>query len=142
MLRVKALFGHPDAGGLRSLGGAFKESAAELRRSGGQEVIEFAGNFDFPENKLLLSTYVDDLNLAGPVDHHQKFWDKLTSLVDVELPEPIYRVLGRNHSILSICHGVALLLIAQRRVTQLARCNLPSLCHIWPLTCMTALCKQ
>ena len=73
-----------------------------LQNLGGQEVIEFAGNFDFPENKLLLSTYVDDLNLAGPVDHHQKFWDKLISLVDVELPEPIYRVLGRNHSMVDL----------------------------------------
>ena len=67
-----------------------------LKASGGQEVIEFPGNFYFPESKLLLSTYVDDLTLAGPADQHQKFWEKLTSLVDVEPPEPIYRVLGRN----------------------------------------------
>ena len=73
-----------------------------LHDLGGQEVIEFPGNFYFPESKLLLSTYVDDLTLSGPADQHQKFSEKLTSLVDVEPPEPIYRVLGRNHSIVDL----------------------------------------
>lgn len=45
----------------------------------------------------MLSTYVDDLTLSGPIEAHQPFWNKLTSLVDVEPPEPIYRILGRNH---------------------------------------------
>ncbi len=45
---------------------------------------------------------MDDLTLAGPEDQRKKFWDKLTSLVDVEPPEPIYRVLGRNHSIVDL----------------------------------------
>ena len=51
----------------------------------------------FPDTKLLLSTYVDDLTLAGPADQHDAFWNKLTSVVDIEPPEPIYRILGRNH---------------------------------------------
>ena len=46
---------------------------------------------------LLLSTYVDDLTLSGPSDQHDEFWKKLTAQVDVEPPEPIYRILGRNH---------------------------------------------
>ena len=45
----------------------------------------------------LLSTYVDDLTLSGPAEAHQAFWEQLTALIDVEPPEPIYRVLGRNH---------------------------------------------
>ena len=44
-----------------------------------------------------MSTYVDDLTLAGPADEHDAFWSKLTSVVDIEPPEPIYRILGRNH---------------------------------------------
>ena len=99
VLLVKALYGHPDAGGLWEA-----HLKRVLHNLGGQEIIEFPGNFYFPEPKLLLSTYVDDLTLAGPTDQHQKFWEKLTSLVDVEPPEPIYRVLGRNHSIVDLAY--------------------------------------
>ena len=94
---IKALYGHPDAGGLWEA-----HLKKVLHNLGGSEVIEFPGNFYFPDTKLLLSTYVDDLTLAGPVDQHQPFWEKLTALVDVEPPEPIYRVLGRNHSIVDL----------------------------------------
>ena len=45
----------------------------------------------------MLSSYVDDLTLAGPGAAHAPFWQKLCSLVNVERPEPIYRILGRNH---------------------------------------------
>ena len=31
---------------------------------------EYPGNFFFPNTKLLLSTYVDDLTLAGPTEEH------------------------------------------------------------------------
>ena len=97
VLLIKALYGHPDAGGLWEA-----HLKRVLRNLGGAEVIEFPGNFYFSESKLLLSTYVDDLTLAGPVARHQPFWEKLTSLVDVEPPEPFYRVLGRNHSIVDL----------------------------------------
>ena len=45
----------------------------------------------------MLSTYVDDLTLSGPADAHEAFWEKLTKLINVEPPKPIFRVLGRNH---------------------------------------------
>ena len=61
------------------------------------EVQEYPGNFWFHEDGLPLSTYVDDLTLAGPRAAHAPFWDKLCALVNVEPPEPIYRILGRNH---------------------------------------------
>ena len=82
MLLVKALYGHPDVGGLWEA-----NLKRVLRNVGGQE--EFPANFYCPETKWLLSTYVDDLTLAGPSDQRQKFWEKLTSLVDVEPPQPI-----------------------------------------------------
>ena len=44
----------------------------------------------------MLSTYVDDLTLSGPADAHEACWAKLTTIIDVEPPEPIFRVLGRN----------------------------------------------
>ena len=92
VLLIKALYGHPDAGGLWE-----QHLKVIIKNLGGQEVTEYPGNFFFPDTKLLLSTYVDDLTLAGPADQHDAFWNKLTSVVDIEPPEPIYRILGRNH---------------------------------------------
>ena len=60
-------------------------------------VAEYPGNFWFPNSKLLLSSYVDDLTLAGPSDAHDPFWKKFTSHVDIEPAEKVYRILGRNH---------------------------------------------
>ena len=95
VLLVKALYGHPDAGGLWE-----QHLKKIIKNLGGQEIPEYPGNFFFPETKLLLSTYVDDLTLAGPSEAHEPFWTKLTSVVDLEPPEPIYRILGRNHLIM------------------------------------------
>ena len=92
MLLLRALYGHPDAGGLWE-----QHLAHIIRGLGGKEVPEFPGNYWFPQRRLLLSTYVDDLTLSGPEAEHQAFWDELTALVDVEPPEPVFRVLGRNH---------------------------------------------
>ena len=92
VLLVKALYGHPDAGGLWE-----RHLKKIIQTLGGEEVPEYPGNFYFPDTKLLLSTYVDDLTLSGPSDQHDDFWKKLTAQVDVEPPEPIYRILGRNH---------------------------------------------
>ena len=97
VLLVKALYGHPDAGGLCE-----QHLKKIIRNLGGQEVPEYPGNFFFPDTKLLLSTYVDDLTLAGPSDQHDAFWAKLTSVVDIEPPEPIYRILGRNHLVMPL----------------------------------------
>ncbi|CAE7231161.1 unnamed protein product [Symbiodinium sp. CCMP2592] len=92
VLLLRALYGHPEAGGLWE-----KHLKGVLKSMGGQELPEYPGNFWFPETKLLLSTYVDDLTLSGPQEEHQPFWDALCKVVDVEPPEPVYRILGRNH---------------------------------------------
>ena len=38
---------------------------------------------------------------SGPQEEHQPFWDALCKVVDVEPPEPVYRILGRNHCIIN-----------------------------------------
>ncbi|CAE7560940.1 RE1 [Symbiodinium natans] len=96
VLLLRALYGHPEAGGLWE-----KHLKEVLQGLGGYELQEYPGNFWFPETQLLLSTYVDDLTLSGPQEHHQPFWEKLCSLVDVEPPEPVYRILGRNHYVIN-----------------------------------------
>ena len=86
---IRALYGHPDAGGLWEA-----HLKKLLKQLGGEEIPEFPGNFFF--QGLMLSTYVDDLTLKGPADAHEAFWAKLTKMINVEPPEPIFRVLGRN----------------------------------------------
>ena len=71
VLLVKALYGHPDAGGLWE-----QHLEKIIHNLGGQEMPEYPGNFFFPDTKLLLSTYVDDLTLAGPSYLHEAFLDK------------------------------------------------------------------
>ena len=71
-----------------------------VSRSNGEEIPEYAGNFYFSDARLMLSTYVDDLTLAGPKESHAPFWKALCGMVDVEIvepPEPIHRILGRDH---------------------------------------------
>ena len=63
----------------------------------GEEIPEYPRNFYFKGTGLMLSTYVDDLTLSGPSEHHAPFWYKLLSEVNVEPPETIYRILGRKH---------------------------------------------
>ena len=92
VLLIRALYGHPDAGGLWEA-----HLKKLLKRLGGEEIPEFPGNFFFKGVGLMLSTYVDDLTLSGPADAHEAFWAKLTKMINVEPPEPIFRVLGRNH---------------------------------------------
>ena len=92
VLPIKALYGHPDAGGLWK-----QHLKVIIKNLSGQEVLEYPGSFHVPDTKLPMSTYVgDDSTPAGPADQHDAFWAKLASVVDIEPLEPIYRTLGRN----------------------------------------------
>ena len=89
---VKALYGHPEAGGhwerhLRKI----------IRAMGGKEVPSHPSCFYFSETKMLLIVYVDDLMLSGPKEHHDAFWSALGKEVRVEPPEELERYLGRHH---------------------------------------------
>ena len=53
---------------------------------------EFPGTFFFKGVGLMLLTYVDDLTLSGPADAHEAFWEKHTQMINVERPEPTFRV--------------------------------------------------
>lgn len=54
-------------------------------------------SFFFPEFNLVLTTYVDDLVLAGPTAAHDVFWSRLRPKVEIEDPTPLDRILGRHH---------------------------------------------
>ena len=86
----------PEAGGLWE-----QHLQVVLRQLRGGEIQEYTGKFWFPKQRLMLPTCVDDLTLSTPQEEHQSFWAELTSLVDVEPPDPVYRVLGRSHYVIN-----------------------------------------
>ena len=91
-LLQKSLYGHPESGGHWE-----RHFVEAVRKCGGQAVDNHPSTFWFPETKLLLTVYVDDLLLSGPEAHHASFWAKLREHVDIEDPEALDRFLGRSH---------------------------------------------
>ena len=92
-LLVKALYGHPEAGAHweRHL----TEIIVEVLK--GFPVPGHPSTFWFPQSKLLLTVYVDDLVLSGPEREHETFWKALASKVVIDPPEDLDRYLGRHH---------------------------------------------
>ena len=90
---VRALYGHPEAGGHWE-----RHLTLIVKALGGRPVNGHPSCFWFPDSKLLLIIYVDDLLLAGPADEHDGFWKKLEKEVNIEPPEELDRYLGRHHS--------------------------------------------
>ena len=62
-----------------------------------EKIAEFPSLFFCPRTKLPLAVYVDDFTLSGPIGAHEAFWEKLAKHVDVEPPQELGRVLGRQH---------------------------------------------
>ena len=92
---VKALYGHPEAGGHWE-----RHLERIIKGMGGYAVPNHPSCFWFPEPKsLFLIVYVDDLLLSGPADLHEAFWEELRKKVDIEPPEDLDRYLGRHHHI-------------------------------------------
>ena len=97
-LLKKALYGHPESGGHweRHL----EDAVIGL---GGKPVEGHPSSYWFPDSRLLLTVYVDDLLLSGPVrssatkDVHGDFWAQLSEKISIEEPEPLDRFLGRSH---------------------------------------------
>ena len=92
---IKALYGHPESGAHWEA--HLTEAVVGL---GGTEVWNFPSTFWFPEWRLLLTVYVDDLLLSGPVEHHVQFWEKIQRgkiPIKIDPPEVLDRFLGRRH---------------------------------------------
>ena len=90
----KSLYGHPEAGSHWQ-----EHLEAELLRMGGQKIPEFPSTFVFPNyGGLALVVYVDDFVLAGKEEWHQRFWDDLSKVVQIDDVGDLGRFLGRHHS--------------------------------------------
>ena len=91
-LLVQALYGHPEAGAHWE-----RHLTAVIKDLGGKPVPSHPSTFWFPDDRLMLTVYVDDLLLGGPSDKHEDFWRRLQERVKLDPPEPISRFLGRYH---------------------------------------------
>ena len=93
---VKALYGHPDSGGLWE-----RHLRAALVTCGFTELTEHLSSFWHPKHKCLLTAYVDDILLSGPMEAHEKVWQDLRDPhkgnIRLEDPVVLSRFLGCNH---------------------------------------------
>ena len=88
----KALYGHPEAGGHWER--LLHKSVLSV---GGVPIPGHKSSYWFADHKQLLTVYVDDLLLSGPVRTQFEVWNLIRSKVETEDPEPLDRYLGRTH---------------------------------------------
>ena len=110
---IKSLYGHPEAGG------HWEARLTEVVKSlGGEPIYEHPSSFWFPKTQMLLTVYVDDLLLSGPVANHDRFWESLGKHIDIEPPQELERFLGRHHDVVEHDGGPALAFNMQDYVGQ------------------------
>jgi hypothetical protein len=88
----KALYGHPDSGGLWE-----RHLTKALKQIGFIPIESHPSCFWHHEWHLMLTAYVDDLLLSGPTNQHECCWKELRKLVNLEDPTPLGRFLGCDH---------------------------------------------
>ena len=92
----KALYGHPDSGGHWE---NWLDDA--IQDSGGSPVRGHPSTYWFPNEKCILTVYVDDLLLSGPKGNHDSIWERLRTCkkkINLDPPEVLDRFLGRTHT--------------------------------------------
>ena len=91
---VRALYGHPESGGHWE-----QHFTNAVLKIGGKKIPDHPSSFWFPQFRALLTVYVDDLLLAGPIGCHRPIWDKLRAVpVLLDPPEELDRFIGRTHT--------------------------------------------
>ena len=90
----KSLYGHPESGGHWH-----RKFQAVVTKLGGKECPNYPSSFWFEQRQLLLTLYVDDILVSGPVSSQEPFWAELKQHLHIEPPAPVDRVLGRKHVI-------------------------------------------
>ena len=92
----KALYGHPESGGHWE-----KHLEEAIFAIGGLAVPNHKSSYWIGELKLMLTVYVDDLLLSGPVGAHAEFWQLLSKgpkPIDIDEPELLDKFLNRDHT--------------------------------------------
>ena len=91
-LLKKALYGHPESGAHWE-----RHLTEAIKKCGGLAIPGHPSCFMFEDSKQILTVYVDDLLMAGPIESQEAVWKRLRELVSTEDPEPLDRFLGRTH---------------------------------------------
>eukprot|EP00971_Amphidinium_carterae_P286808 5694323-Amphidinium_carterae.1 len=78
---VRALYGHPDAGGYWE-----RHYEKQVRSVGFVPVPEWNSVFYHPQQDCLLVVYVDDFKMAGPKDAVPKMFAKLAEKIKMDAP--------------------------------------------------------
>ena len=89
---LKALYGHPDAGGLWE-----RKCTRAVKRAGFEEVDNWPSLFYNKSRNVLLFIYVDDFKMAGPKSQLAAAWADLRRDLVLEDPHPVDRCLGCLH---------------------------------------------
>ena len=89
---VKALYGHPDAGGDWE-----EHCGACVARSGFRAIPDWRSCYYHPEHKLVLAVYVDDFKLSGPADKIKLGWELIRKELVLDDPTPPGKYLGCHH---------------------------------------------
>ena len=89
---LKALYGHPDSGGLWEL-----HCDAHLKHVGFVEVPSWRSVYFHQELRVLLVLYLDDFKMAGPRQGLTKAWSLIRQKIKVEDPTPFGLFLGCRH---------------------------------------------
>ena len=87
----RALRGHPESG--FHWGARFREVMGLM---GGKADRDNQSNWIF-ENGLVLTLYVDDILLSGPMGLRKGFWESLQKHLEIEESTKVDRCLGRKH---------------------------------------------
>ena len=87
-----ALHGRPELGAPREA-----YSTAIIHNFGGCPIPGRPSCFTSSDSKQLLTAYIDNLLMAGPIDAQEVVWKQLRALVSTEDPESRDKFLGRTH---------------------------------------------
>ena len=89
----KALYGHPESGAHWE-----KHLTESIQKCGGAAIPGHPSSYWFTKERQLLTVYVDDLLMSGPIATQSSVWRRLRELVSTEDPELLDRFLGRAHT--------------------------------------------
>ena len=89
-----ALYGRPDSGGIWE---AYFEK--QIGKKGWQTTLKeiWRSVFYHPDLDALLVVYADDLKLAAPTKKIKNAWKSISSMIDIDDPEPYNRYFGCEH---------------------------------------------
>lgn len=100
--RRLGLYGHPVSGACW-----VRHCTEQLRSVGFEPVMNCESMFRNKGLRVILSVYVDDFKMAGPVDNMKKAWPTIRGIISMDGPRNLGKCLGCGHESLgSVSNGI------------------------------------